>query len=566
MQHLGGVFSFSSLESLTMASTHQPSTKKFSLAQHLPIEVILAFGEYLKGKALVASLRVCRHWYQILHSFLWRCISKTCWHHGRFPLNRLLLSSRMEGSAHPLFLELQNVRYMEWYANHALSGYITDVDLKKFQLRKQLPMAVLCQVLRMVPNLTWLSLRNYEYTPLKVGPLFDAVKQLHSLKSLSIAIWSTSTNVVPLKNLYPVFGRLEHLLVRGTWCQADEDLQKMHDKQYPPSPDLEPWLAMRTLRVRRELLPLVYRCKNLRELEIVHSWSAFYNSMSTSLLPLVACPRLEKVRLCPQLDGRFKDVGKALSTLKELKELALSVYSMDDIEFLRAPSRHQEHQEQEQGQEQDSGWRCDSPSTSSPSSFGDLSVSLLEHLEIQSVSLGGGSQERTWISELAHHILKTRHRLKYFSLQKFPLCIQDDLVIQGFEEEGMVWACKELETLQLALKTHDDLGPGLFSALFREIGQMKRLKKLIIRYTTRRVEGRLEILDAFQQDGGKELRELTLANTVHYQRWSREEIVKLTTSMPKLRYLNLKPLDRNQYQVIASWLCELGRGEIRLVT
>ncbi|KAK3825306.1 MAG: hypothetical protein J3Q66DRAFT_327445 [Benniella sp.] len=561
MQHLGGVFSFSSLESLTMASTHQPSTKKFSLAQHLPIEVILAFGEYLKGKALVASLRVCRHWYQILHSFLWRCISKTCWHHGRFPLNRLLLSSRMEGSAHPLFLELQNVRCIEWYANHALSEYGTDVDLKKFQLRKQLPMAVLCQVLRMVPNLTWLSLRNNNYSPLKVEPLFDAVKQLHSLKSLSIAIWSD--NVMPLKNLYPVFGRLEHLLVRGSWYQIDEDIEKMYNKPYPPSPDLEPWPAMRTLGLRRELLPLVYRCKNLRELDIVSSWIALYNpGIDTSLLPLMACPRLEKVRLCPRTrDGRFKDVGKALSTLKELKELVLSVYSMDDIEFLRAPS----HQEQYQGQEQDSGWQCGFPSTSSPSSYGDLPVPLLEHLEIQNVLFRSGSHEGTWISELVHHILKTRHRLKYFSFQEFPLCIQDDLVIEGFEEEGTVWACKELEMLQLTL-SHEDFGPVLFRALFREIGQMKRLKKLSIQYTTRRVDARLEILRVFQQDGAKEMKELTLSNRVHYQRWSREEIVKLTTSMPKLKYLNLKPLDRNQYQVISSWLCELGRGEIRLVT
>ncbi|KAF9346990.1 hypothetical protein BGX34_003486 [Mortierella sp. NVP85] len=330
----------------------------------------------------------------------------------------------------------------------------------------------------MVPNLTWLSLRNHEYTSLKVGPILDAVKQLHSLKSLSIAIWST--DVVPLKDLYPLFERLEHLL---------------------------------------------------------------------------------KVRLCP-LYGGLKDIGKTLSTLKELKELVLSVYSMDDIEFLRAPSRHQE---QHQGQEQDPGWRCDSPSTSSPSSSGDLSAPLLEHLDIQRVSLNSGSQETTtWISELVHHILKTRHRLKYFNLQEFPLCIQDDLVIQG-EEEGLVWACKGLETLQLTLSPHGDLGPVLFRAIFWEIGQMKRLKKLSIRYTTLRVDARLEILRVFE-DGAKEMKELTLSNRVHYQRWSREEIVKLTTSMPKLRYLNLKPLDCNQYQVIASWLCELGRGEIRLVT
>jgi len=558
--HLGGIFSlFSPLESLTMASTHLPSAKKISLAQHLPAEVVLAFGEYLKGKALVVSLRVCQHWYQILRSFFWRLISKTNWHHERFPLYRFLLSSRIEGSAHPLFLELQNVRYMEWYTNRALTEYGEDVDKKKFQQRKQLPMAVLSQVLRMVPNLTCLSLHNHEYVPLNVGPLFDAVKQLHSLRSLSIAIWSTPTSVVSLKNLYPVFGRLEHLLVRGTWCQADEDIEKMHDKQYPPSPDLESWPAMRTLRVRHELLPLVYRCKNLRELEIVFSWRPFDNSrIDTSLLPLVACPRLEKVRLCQRvLDKGLKDVGKALSTLKELKELALFVYSMDDIEFLRAPSQHQE-------QEQDSGWRCDLPSTSSPSSYGDLSVPLLEHLEIQSASLSGGSQERTRFCELVYHILKTRHRLKHFSLQRFTLRIEADLAIHGFEEGGMLWACKELETLQLAL-SFDDVGRTLLRALFREIGQMKRLKKLSIRYWTQRV-ARWEILRAFQQGGVKEMEELTLANRFPNQRWSREEIVKLTTSMPKLRYLNLKPLDRNQHQVISSWLCELGLGEIKLVT
>ncbi|KAG0245861.1 hypothetical protein BGX31_005759 [Mortierella sp. GBA43] len=482
----------------------------------------------------------------------------------------------MNGGVHPVYAELHNVRYLEWWSNHALTDYHTDLDLKTFRLRRQFSILDLSQLIRTLTNLTWLSLQNSSYAScLTVEPLVSAIKQLHTLKSLSLELW-TDHSKIRLRDLYIVFGRLNSLYITGSWYRYDLDASR--ESALVPL-GMETWQAMRTLRVQRNALPLVYRCPNLTEFELVPEHNRYAYTTTTSLLPLTACPRLEKVKICCHYDGGvLNDFAKTLSALKGLKELVFPVLSLDDIEFLRAPPHHQWQQLRQLGQDggtssttglSDIGGlvvSSSSPLSSSLPSDDTLPNPLLEHLDITRTSYRVGHYEdRQRYHALLHHILSTRRRLKYFRTSDSPFRIHSDFASIGFAGQGRVWSCKDLETLQLTLGPHEDLDTvsrcTLFHALFREIGQMKKLKTLSISGSILQ-DAKLEILRVLHEEGSKELERLTFSG--RYGTWDKDDIEKLVGGMPKLKYLDLRRLMRGQFKKIQAWLRELGRDEIRL--
>lgn len=555
-------------------SPHPDEAKEISIVERLPAELVLAIGQYLSGQALAASLRVCQRWNQILCPFRWRHISKSNWHHRRFPLDRFPPIPPTDGSIHPVYSELQNVRSLEWWSNHALTAHDTDLDLKRFLPRRQLPTPDLVRLLGMLSNLTCLSLRTNRYLPYPdIRPLINAVKQLRSLKSLSLVLWSALSSRIPLQDLYPVFEQLEHLHLTGSWCTTNKHHEEYHDHGSigPPS-DGKTWPAMKTLRIRRDALLIVYRCPNLKELELVPADSLYVYRAFTSLLPLTACPQLEKVKICVYLStGGLKDVGKALSTLKNLKELVLPVRSIEDIGFLWASPQYQWRQQQQDRAFGNNGSsdteELNGSPPSSSSSYYDLPAPLLECLDISEASTYIDGTQDQQLQALIHHILRTRHRLRHFGIHGFRLQLQHEHAHLGFTDQGMVWACKQLETLQLCLDSQslDGASPwNLLHALFREIGQMKGLKELSIRVPSMPWDIGLENLCVLATEGARELERLVLSNRGGGL-WNREDFEKLVTSVPKLKYLYLKPLDRGFFRKAKTWLSELGREEIELV-
>ncbi|KAF8939685.1 hypothetical protein BGZ58_008980 [Dissophora ornata] len=515
-----------------------------SIVQHLPTEIVLAFGQYLDSCTLVTALQVCREWNGILQAYVWRAISKKQWHHLRFPLVHIQCLDT--GDSRYLLPKLLFVRHIEWWSNRALTA-TPHMNRKAFSARKQTTLQSLTQLLSKTPSLESLSLSTFIYSPYpSLDPLVTAMMQLHQLKQLNIAVWSSPDESVALHKLFPVLSRLEELVLRGSWYKVD-------DRQI--TQDNEAWPRMRTLKIQRRAMMIVGNCINLTELDLGCNEDRHEYKSPVSLLPLLACPKLEKLKL----DGYSRescwvDVAQTLGTLGGLKSLDLTAWTEDHYEFLNASPDYRWQQHCHDGQARNGAG----------TEQGGLLLPLLEHLRVCLVAT-----DNVGARECMHNVLQTRPRLKTFVVYGTHFYIGDLFARPGMGHEGG-WACKDLEVLRFELsngiyRRKEAEECRLWQTVYRQLGQLHRLKHLYIRAFHLR-KGRESGIEALAPEGRlSELQNVVLSDGAGAG-WSRSQIQDMVGMMPKLKYLHLKPLERREFLSIKGYLKEIGREDIDLET
>ncbi|KAG0263652.1 hypothetical protein BGZ95_003750, partial [Linnemannia exigua] len=531
--------------------------------ESLPAELIEAIGQYLDGLTLATSLRVCRFWFNALSPLIWSHISRTQWHRTGFPIRQVF--DAYDDS--PLRPKLLQVRHLEWAANADLK------EVSAITIRKEIARSRLVQLLRMAANVRSLELRM----PItgEELELLQSIAELRHLRRLRIEATGLDMFVIRLQDMCHTFSNLETLESAGYWLNID-----LCSWERPQ--DAQQWRMVR-LSVGYYALPILWHCENLRELEIrIFEGFGFQRSEKRSLRPLQACRNsLEVLRI--HRYGRqdtLLDLVETIGALRRLCSLSFSILDFSFLDLLCRPGTglplveesDDGHHLTQLGQQEETGQRNARPPDGD---YGDLPLPLLEDLTILSVDVGDTSPatlER--LSGLFCNILKTRPLLKGYQIQGFSFCPWDIFAQPGRELEDS-WACLGLETLKLQFKSLDprkmnsrEKRHRIWRPIYRQLGQLTKLKSLVIHCWSLEKGIDVGILELAQQGKStasgstglaasiatviippsKLKARLTELTSLHLSdskgnTWSRTELEILLGLFPKLKDLNLRPLN-----------------------
>ncbi|KAF9124045.1 hypothetical protein BGW39_008506 [Mortierella sp. 14UC] len=560
----------------------------------LPAELIEAIGQYLDGPTLASSLRVCRFWFHSLSPLIWSHISKTQWHRTGFPIRQVF--DAYDDS--PLRPKLLQVRFLEWAANSDLK------EVSAITIRKEIARSRLVQLLRMAVNVRSLELRM----PIagEELELLRSIAELRHLRRLRIEATGLDMFAISLQDMNDTFSNLETLESAGHWLNISLG-------SWDCPQEAQQW-RMKRLSVGYYALPILWHCENLRELEIrIFEGFGFQRSEKRSLRPLQACRNLEVLKI--HRYGRqdtLLDLVETIGTLWQLRVLSFSILDFTFFSLLcrtgtgpalvKGDDSHDHRQVEHQ---EEPGRR----STRPPDVEGDydrdpLPLPLLEDLTIISVDVGDTSPstiER--LSNLFFNILKTRPLLKGYQIQGFNFCPWDIFAQPGRElEDG--WACVRLETLRLQFKSLDPRRMNskekryrIWQPIYRQLGQLSRLRSLMIQCWSLEKGVDVGILElaqrksttagesgsftALSNNGGRrpptndtvppklkarlaELNSLYLSDSKG-NTWSKTELEILLALFPKLKDLNLRPLNPGNGKEVQKWLKEWKRTDIKFV-
>ncbi|KAK3845791.1 MAG: hypothetical protein J3R72DRAFT_435621 [Linnemannia gamsii] len=550
-----------------------------------PAELIEAIGQYLDGPTLATSLRVCRFWFNALSPLIWSHISRTQWHRTGFPIRQVF--DAYDDS--PLRPKLLQVRHLEWAANADLK------EVSAITIRKEIARSRLVQLLRMAANVRSLELQM----PITVEELelLQSIAELRHLRRLRIEATGLDMFAISLQDMNNSFSNLETLESAGHWLNID-----LGSWERPQ--DAQQW-RMERLSVGYYALPILWHCENLRELEIrIFEGFGFQRSEKRSLRPLEACRNNLKVLKIHRYGRQdtLLDLVETISTLRRLCSLSFSILDFSFFDLLCRPGIGSAlveedddgpHHSQLGQQEEIRRHRARPPDDD----YRDLPLPLLEDLTIISVDVGDTSPitlER--LSGLFFNILKTRPLLKGYQIQGFNFCPWDIFAQPGRElEDG--WACLGLETLKLQFKSLDprkmnskDKRYRIWQPIFRQLGQLTQLKSLMIQCWSLEKGIDVGILELAQQ--GKSTTSglagsaasfatvlvppsklngrLTALTSLYLSdskgnTWSKTELEILLALFPKLKDLNLRPLNPGNGKEVQRWLKEWKRADIKFV-
>ncbi|KAG0006935.1 hypothetical protein BGZ65_001542 [Modicella reniformis] len=545
-----------------MSSDSLPSVDR------IPSEVLARIGQFLDGPTFLSSLHVSRLWYGAIRHLLWESISKLQWHHPAFPLQL----QQYRGNYNAFEPQLFRTKYLEWYGNNAMTAEGSDVYRKTFLPRRQLSTENLVQLLSLLPNLVSLTFHMNEPGP-GIG-LFPTIALLPNLRKLDID--ATCSHSFNPEDMFPLFSRLDELLLAGWWFNA------AHERRVDPIEN--PW-RMKRLIIRHVDISLVRYCPELRELVLTPITTFGYRKLLAlpSLRILLGCPKLEKIKL-PFLTRQddIERLGDILSSLEQLKVLEYHVQSVKHLKFLcstdaqvfRLPTSELDSEGTDTTAKLDSGATL--PEMPGGTTVASASTShqrherllnpLLEHLVISSVSMGQLNTRRNQLQQSLMDTLQTRSRLKTFVIQD-----HNNFLIEAsyiFAQPGLEaqngWACMNLERLSLRLSWPEELAikeeerHQQWQTIYRQIAQLTKLQSLsiIAVYVEKGPEsGMMELA------GLKALRHLELLSHRRYS-WTKDDIQVLLTSAPWLTSLNLRPCNANQIDI---WIKEEGRRDIKFL-
>ncbi|KAF9083190.1 hypothetical protein BGX23_011707 [Mortierella sp. AD031] len=533
----------------------------------MPAELIEAFGQYLDGPSLATALRVCRFWLNALSPLIWSHISRTQWHRTGFPIRQVF--DAYDDS--PLRPKLLQVRHLEWAANSDLK------EVSAITIRKEISRSRLVQLLRMAANVRSLELRM----PITAEELnlLQSIAHLRHLKRLRIEATGLDMFAISLDDMNDTFSRLKTLELTGYWLSID-----LGSWERPQ--DSQQW-RMERLSVGYYALPILWHCENLRELEIrIFEGFGFQRSERRSMRPLQTCQNLEILKI--HRYGRqdtLLDLVETIGTLQQLRSLSFSILDFSFFDLLCAQeSTIRLEEKTETGQ------------TNNAKEPPDLllPLPLLENLTIISVSVGDNTPstfER--LAGYFFNILRTRPLLRGYQIHGTNFCPWDIFAQPGREiEDG--WTCLGLESLRLQLKSLEPRKMNtrekryrLWQPIYRQIGQLTRLKSLVIHCWSLEKGpdvGILELAQPAQTSSGSgtpvrpadntspsklkgrltELGSLYLSD-LKGTTWSRTELETILALFPKLKDLNLRPLNPGNGKEIQKWLKEWMRTDIKFV-
>ncbi|KAG0304501.1 hypothetical protein BGZ97_001468 [Linnemannia gamsii] len=567
----------------------------------MPTELIEAFGQYLDGPSLYSSLRVCRFWFNALSPLIWSHISKTQWHRTGFPIRQVF--DAYDDS--PLRPKLLQIRHLEWAANSDLK------DVSAITIRKEIARSRLVQLLRMAANVRSLELQM----PITADELvlLQSIAELRQLRRLRIEATGLDMFAIRLQDMDDTFSKLETLESSGHWLHID--LSSWERPQ-----DAQQW-RMERLSVGYYALPILWHCENLRELEIrIFEGFGFQRSEKRSLRPLQTCRNLEVLKIHRYTrQDTLLDLVETIGTLRQLRSLSFSILDFSFFDLLCRPSaivlaendHHLRKQQTGNKKEDDETGHTSARPPDDNDDHGDLPLPLLENLTIISVDVGDNTfSALDRLSAQFFNILRTRPLLKGFQVQGFGFCPWDIFAQPGQElEHG--WACLGLETLKLHFKSLDPRKMNskekryrIWQPIYRQLGQLTKLRSLMIQCWSLEKGTDVGILELAQPlpssvgltsgDGQRrsksasislaqnrptatdyalpsklkarltELSSLYLSDSKGMT-WSRTELEIVLALFPKLKDLNLRPLNPGNGKEIQKWLKELKRGDLKFV-
>ncbi|KAF9131081.1 hypothetical protein BGW39_002240 [Mortierella sp. 14UC] len=289
------------------------------MVNHIPNEIILAFGELFDGPSLFACIQVCRQWYIALYPYAWVSITKRQWVHPSFPINQAtrlfppFQTVAEELNAAKLLSCLCLTTSLEWndirvprrlHARDAVSVASPSASASA-PPTKPLPSVMpvvfsnLAILFRMMPHLNRVGLsfatHDYEETV-----LLSVINQsnLQSLRGLSLDLPSIFPPI-RIERLYPLISRLEELDLRGKWfIEVDADAAL--------SSSYAPW-NLKRLTIDRVYISFLGYCPALETLSFKHPMTAFgrrrHHSRERMLIQLQRMSQLKTITV-----GRVADL------------------------------------------------------------------------------------------------------------------------------------------------------------------------------------------------------------------------------------------------------------------
>ncbi|KAG0381242.1 hypothetical protein BGX24_000013 [Mortierella sp. AD032] len=299
---------------------------------------------------------------------------------------------------------------------------------------------------------------------------------------------------IPIEDMIPLFSQLEELHFAGSWHNHE-----MRNEQIFSSNNnmTTPWRLKKLACNRPDITPTRF-CSNLTYFEIV-STEHRTNLQTTSLRFLMACPKLETVKLPTSTSSNsFIDVAETLRSLEALRSLTFNISWRDELEVL-----------------------CTS----------DLDSRITNNARYQ-------EPESDPFTNMNQESIDPAL-----------------LFARPGQEAHDSWGCKDLESLVFSLprpihyKTAEE-ECAYWQPIYRQIGQPSKLKSFEITCPKVQKDKHSGIL---QLSGAASLQRLVLHGTEAIA-WSREETVDLLRVLPRLETLQLKPLKKGCSSKMRAWL------------
>lgn len=562
----------------------------------MPAELIEAIGQYLDGPSLYSALRVSRFWFNALSPLIWSHISKTQWHRTGFPIRQVF--DAYDDS--PLRPKLLQVRHLEWAANSDLK------DVSAITIRKEIARSRLVQLLRMAANVRSLELQ-LSITADELG-LLQSIAELRHLRRLRIEATGLDMFAIRLEDMSDAFANLESLESAGHWLHID--LSSWERPQ-----NAQQW-RMERLSIGYYALPILWHCENLRELDIrIFEGFGFQRSEKRSLRPLQMCRNLQVLKIHRySRQDTLLDLVETIGSLRQLRSLSFSILNFSFFDLLCRPGSimpaENDHHLQGAKPKQQDETEYSNARLHDKGDNDDLPLPLLEDLTIISVDVGDNTLSAIdRLSAQFFNILRTRPLLKGFQVQGFSF-YPWDIFAQPERELEHSWACVGLETLRLHFRSLDPRKMNskekryrIWQPIYRQLGQLTRLKSLMIQCWSLEKGTDVGILElaqplssgtgmVSQQKQGRsksvlngpavvaattgdvlpsklkarltELSNLYLSDSKGMT-WSRTELEILLALFPKLKDLNLRPLNPGNGKEIQKWLKEWKRADLKFV-
>ncbi|KAF9545717.1 hypothetical protein EC957_010580 [Mortierella hygrophila] len=207
---------------------------------HIPTEVLLAIGELLDGRSLVACLQVTQDWHDTLRHFVWTTISERQWTHYDFPpaswiplidYDGPLIASQEQRKA-KVEWGLQQTRSLTFYNNNALANKLH--WCRKSRLPRQILMIQLVHVVQRTPNLVRFSLVMMYHGPddINLATMLELLHKMPKLEAVEIDL-PYRRRLAPIKGHFRLFARLKELKIGGDWYRGVKTLGPAPDKTMP---------------------------------------------------------------------------------------------------------------------------------------------------------------------------------------------------------------------------------------------------------------------------------------------------------------------------------------------
>ncbi|KAF9913061.1 hypothetical protein EC991_005929 [Linnemannia zychae] len=499
-------------KSTSCSSTRVLASPYALSANNLPSDILIEIARWLPAMDRVNSIRVCKGWFDVMRPFLWEVIGHRQWQNTHFPLyntnnpsNKILL---------PYLGWIKEVKWVPIDSDMAGSTMETFLMIaSSFHNLRSLTLSAATTRLPLVI-----------LTKLMDKKTFPHLERLN----LDFSMLFRGEAVFPISQLYSRFEQLNELMLGGRWFAlgTPSDLKL--------SPSRQAWKLVK-LKVPRQSIGLLRMCPNLRQLELT---SSLLGDQQSSIANVARCTHLQELRFS---GGGFSvlDFCTVIPKLLVLTTLSVQIWDQDQFSDLEV---------------------LVDATTIAPS---------LRHLELDFLSAHRQPTDQVELAaphqERIVRILNSRSRLQTFYLKG--IAVRADTFFTSMDGDVATprCPCRQVKELYLEIyKTHTvDTDPTasqeVWDLIYSQLRVLDSLQVLTlvcpgIHSTVERGFGVLGNM--------AKLTELSLMDPTRPP-WSTASLEAIVTAAPRLKSLNLKPLDNTSHDLISGWLADHTKTDLR---